>query len=147
MVTTSIIHPAFWGPQIPSPFIKKEIPSRVWIWFHPWECVGRLGLGLIRMNRSALSPLPFGSLMLWHFFGEMGAFWSILEKRSFFRFHGWKEALARVIFSGDSFLKRHKVITENLATCVKVSPWKLSVMNKPDLAVNWWGLQTHPLLK
>lgn len=60
-VTTSITCPSFWGPHIPSPLIKKEIPSRTGVWFHPWECVGRLGLGLNKMNSSALSPLPFGS--------------------------------------------------------------------------------------
>lgn len=157
-VTTFIACPAFWGPHIPSPLIKTEIPSRVWIWFHPWECVGRLALGLNKMKSSALSPLPFGSPhALTFFFLRNGVIleWVFGVKMEYFGkkqlphfcFPCWREAMARAIFSGDRFLKRHEVITENLVTCAKVSPWKLSVMSKPDLGVNWWGLQTHALLK
>lgn len=61
---------------------KKNLAlTRVLIWFHLLEWVGRLGLILIKMNSSALSPLLL-ALSHWYLFEEMRSLWGILERGS-----------------------------------------------------------------
>lgn len=111
---------------------KKNLAlTRVLIWFHLLAWVGRLGLILIKMNSSALSPLLLALshsgiyLKKW---GHSGVFWN----EGAGTFHRWKEATAGAIFSGDGFLQRLKVTTKNLAMCSQGQPVKGSEQTWPE---------------